>query len=74
MSILTIIGWCGAASLLLAFGLNVFGRLTAQSKPYLLLNLIGSLLLLYNAWMNKAYPFVAVNFVWVLFSAYRLIK
>lgn len=74
MTLLELIGWLGAGSLLLAFGLNVFGKIQATSKAYLLLNLVGSALLLYNAWMNEAFPFVAVNLVWVIFSAVKLIK
>ena len=72
MDILDLIGWLGAGSLLLGFVLNVFQKITADSRSYLLLNLIGSLLLLYNAYQNAAYPFVAVNFVWVVFSAIKL--
>lgn len=74
MDLLTIIGWTGAGCLLLGFGLNVFGKIDANSKTYLLLNLFGSLLLLYSAWVNAAYPFVAVNFVWVVFSTIKLFK
>ncbi|MEM7297208.1 MAG: hypothetical protein AAF391_02955 [Bacteroidota bacterium] len=73
MTLLELIGWLGAGSLLVGFALNLFHKITADSVTYLLLNLIGSLLLLYNAYMNGAYPFVAVNFVWVVFSAYKLI-
>jgi membrane-bound ClpP family serine protease len=73
MDTLELIGWLGAGSLLLGFALNLFQKITAESHTYLWLNLIGSLLLLYNAYMNGAFPFVAVNFVWVVFSAYKLI-
>lgn len=74
MTILELIGWLGAGSLLLGFALNLFQKITAESTSYLLLNLIGSILLLYNAYMNGAFPFVAVNFVWVIFSAFKLIQ
>ncbi|WP_425392453.1 CBU_0592 family membrane protein [Ekhidna sp.] len=74
MDILELIGWLGAGSLLLGFALNLFQKITAESTSYLLLNLIGSILLLYNAYMNGAFPFVAVNFVWVVFSSFKLIQ
>lgn len=74
MEVLEMIGWLGASMLLLGFGLNLFEKIHADSSMYLLLNLLGSLLLLYNAFMNGAFPFVAVNFVWVIFSAFRLIQ
>jgi len=73
MTLLELIGWLGAGSLLVGFALNLFQKITANSSTYLLLNLIGSLLLLYNAYMNGAFPFVAVNFVWVVFSGFKLI-
>ena len=74
MSTLDLIGWLGAGALLLGFALNVFQRITADSALYLLLNLSGSLFLLYTAYKNSAYPFVAVNFVWVVFSAVKLFE
>lgn len=74
MTLLELIGWLGAGCLLLGFALNLFQRIHANSVIYLMLNLVGSLLLLYNAYVNGAYPFVAVNFVWVVFSAWKLIK
>ena len=73
MTILELIGWLGAGLLLLGFALNLFQKIGANSTSYLLLNLVGSLLLLYNAYQNGAFPFVAVNFVWVVFSAIKLI-
>ncbi len=72
MAILEMIGWAGAASLLIGFVLNIFNRITATSVTYLTLNLLGSVLLLYNAYENGAYPFVVVNLIWSLFSIYKL--
>lgn len=74
MSTLELIGWLGAGCLLLGFALNIFQKIQAESNAYLMLNLVGSLLLLYNAYMNGAFPFVAVNFVWVVFSAFKLVQ
>lgn len=74
MTIVEIIGWLGAGLLLLGFSLNLFHVITAKSRTYLLLNLISSAMLLYNAYMNGAFPFVVVNSVWVIFSAYQLVR
>ncbi len=74
MELLELIGWLGAGLLLIGFALNIFQKIKAESTAYLLLNLIGSALLLYNAYMNGAFPFVAVNFVWVVFSTVKLIQ
>ena len=72
MTLLEFYGWLGAGLLLLGFALNIFQKITADSTIYLLLNMFGSMLLLYNAWQNGAFPFVAVNFVWVVFSIVKL--
>lgn len=74
MNYLELIGWLGAGLLLLGFTLNLFQKIGVNSTAYLLLNLIGSLLLLYNAYHNGAFPFVAVNFVWVVFSGIKLVQ
>ena len=74
MDILEFIGWMGAGLLLLGFALNLFQKIGANSSLYLLLNLFGSLLLLYNAYQNGAFPFVVVNFVWVVFSGFKLVQ
>ncbi|MEQ8905957.1 hypothetical protein [Ekhidna sp.] len=74
MDTLELIGWLGAGCLLIGFALNIFQKIHAESNAYLLLNLFGSILLLYNAYMNGAFPFVAVNFVWVVFSSFKLIQ
>jgi len=71
---LAVIGWTGASLLLIAFGLNVFKIIDANSKLYLILNLSGSALLLYSAFQINAFPFVVVNFVWIVFSLFRLIQ
>ena len=74
MPLLELYGWIGAGCLLLGFALNLFQKIASGSNTYLLLNLIGSSFLLYNAWMNEAFPFVTVNLVWVVFSAYKLLQ
>jgi membrane-bound ClpP family serine protease len=74
MELLELMGWLGAGLLLLGFALNIFQKIHAESNAYLLLNLVGSALLLYNAYMNGAFPFVAVNTVWVVFSSFKLIQ
>lgn len=74
MSTLELIGWVGAASLLIAFALNISHKISTDSSLYLILNLLGSILLLYNAYQHEAYPFVVVNLIWSIFSAFKLIQ
>lgn len=70
--IIQIIGWIGALLLLIAFCINIYFNISPKSTQYLTLNLTGSLLLIINALDNKAYPFVLVNVIWMIFSLYKL--
>ena len=74
MDIVTIIGTIGAIFVLIGFVLNEFGKLTAQSFIYDLLNLIGSTLLLWYGLELSAWPFVFINSVWLLVSLRDVIK
>ena len=70
-------GWIGAFGLLIAFYLNATKKIDSQSRLYILMNLFCSLLLVGNACMSKAYPFIVINIFWVLVSAnsyFNLIK
>jgi len=74
VSLLVIIGTVGAFLILIAFILNILGKLTPDNLSYILSNLIGSLLLIYYAILIKAYPFVLINIVWGGFALYKLLK
>ncbi len=69
-----ITGWLGAALLLLAFFLNARQIIAADSKPYLITNLSGSLLLFCNSYIIKAWPFVVINLFWACVSIFALWK
>ena len=66
MDITLLLGVTGAGLILIGFIANEFGKLTARSFLYDLLNLVGSLLLLYYGLMLEAWPFVALNSIWAL--------
>jgi hypothetical protein len=65
MNLVDIIGWLGAASLLVAYALVSTKRLEGNSIAYQLLNLAGGLFLVINSSYYGAYPSVAVNVVWI---------
>lgn len=69
-----ILGWIGAIGLLLAFTLSSLGRMDNRGVPYHILNFLCAGMLIYNAWMNQALPFVAINIFWVLVSSYTLLQ
>ncbi len=61
-------GWVGVAAIFSAYaGLN-FGWLAAEALTYQLLNLIGGLLILIDAWVDRNYQPVALNALWTLIA------
>ncbi|MBZ5705260.1 MAG: hypothetical protein LAN63_07900 [Acidobacteriia bacterium] len=58
-------GWIGAFALLLAYAAVSFKKLRPDSRPYQLLNALGSLLLILNTFHYRAYPSTFVNVVWI---------
>ena len=74
MDIITVVGSIGAFLILIGFVLNEFGKLTARSFTYDLLNLIGSILLLWYGLQLSVWPFVFINLVWLLVSLRDVIR
>lgn len=68
-----VVGWCGAAMLLAAFGLDAVGAISASSAASLSLNLGGASALAYSSFRRSAYPPAALNIVWAFVAALSLI-
>lgn len=64
----------GALLILVAFGAAQFGKLDVESKPYLWLNLVGSIILAALALHEKQWGFVLLETVWAIVSAYSLAR
>ena len=60
-----ILGWLGAAALLLAYTGVSLGKLEARSRLYQVLNLVGSIGLVANAGWYGAFPSAFVNVIWI---------
>jgi hypothetical protein len=73
-SITNILGWTGAALLLLAYWLVSTKRAEGDSFLYQFLNISGALLLIINSWYFGAYPSVGVNVAWTGIALITLIK
>ena len=72
-----IIGWIGAVSLLLAYGMISAGKFKAEDLNYQGLNVVGSLGLIVNSTWYGAFPSAALNVVWIgigLFALRRVLK
>lgn len=69
-----ILGWLGAAMLLVAYALVSARKVQGDSAPYQLLNAVGSIFLMLNTAYYGAYPSTFVNLVWLVIAAYTLKK
>jgi len=69
MTIELILGIAGMGALLLAFLMNQKGRWHRGSMIYDAVNVTGSGLLILYAISLAAWPFVALNTVWMVYSA-----
>lgn len=62
--IIEIIGWLGAAILVIAYGFVSYGLFDARSRAYQALNIVAGVLLAANSVWHHAWPSVAVNVIW----------
>jgi hypothetical protein len=69
-----IVGWIGAAALLLAYGLASSGRLPATGRAFQHLNLAGSAALAANSGFHGAWPSAALNLVWMAIAVATLAR
>ncbi len=69
-----LLGWVGAAALLVAYALISRGRFVGHSIGYQALNVVGSLGLIVNTAYYRAYPSTFVNVVWIAIAAYTLAR
>lgn len=73
MNLIKISGWLGVMFYLIAYLLLVVKRLKSERPLYHLLNILGAIGLLLNAWLLGDYPNLAVNIVWALIAVYAII-
>lgn len=73
-TIIDIIGWIASVLIVGAYFLNIRGKLSSQSKWYILANLVGGLFFIVNTIYLKAYPSALVNVIWVIIAVVALVK
>ena len=66
-------GVLGALIILLAFILNLVHALNTRARSYLLLNLFGSIILCYYAYLLSSLPFLILNSVWAAASLIKMV-
>ena len=64
----------GALLILAAFAAAQFGKLDVESKAYLWLNLVGSVVLTALALHEEQWGFLLLESVWAIVSAYSLVR
>lgn len=67
-------GFLGVTILLVAFGLNIAGRISQNSPSYLWMNIAGAMLAAWYAWDGRLIPFVLLELVWATAAAVRLVS
>ncbi|MBL8017468.1 MAG: hypothetical protein JNK43_09375 [Ignavibacteria bacterium] len=73
-TLIDIVGWTGSICVLAAYGLLSLHKLTAHSKLYQALNILGSLCLILNTIFYSAYPSTFVNIVWLIIAIFALVN
>jgi hypothetical protein len=72
-----VVGWAGAALILLAYLLLSAGKLTGQSLVYQGMNIVGAAGFVVNGWWHGAVPSASLNVLWLLIGAiasWRILK
>ena len=69
-----IIASAGVIILLIAFLLNIYGKISSSSRVYSVMNLIGAGLCCLSSYMIKFYPFVILEGVWAAFAFSSLVR
>ncbi len=73
-ALIDILGWIASVLIVGAYFLNIRGRWSAQSKWYILCNLVGGAFFIINTAYHGAYPSALVNVVWVIIAIFSLWK
>jgi len=69
-----VIGWLGAAALLVAYALVSHRKLEGDSARYQLLNIGGSILLAANTIFYGSYPSTFVNVIWAVIAVFSIVR
>jgi hypothetical protein len=72
MKLPDILASAGVIILLIAFLLNLYKKMPAQSNSYKLMNFIGAGICCFSSYLIKFYPFVALEGVWSIVALLSL--
>ena len=69
-----IIASIGVTILLVAFFLNLYGKLSSQNKAYSAMNLLGAAICAVSSYMIRFYPFIVLESIWAPVALVSLFK
>ncbi|MBS0505351.1 MAG: hypothetical protein JSS55_16465 [Proteobacteria bacterium] len=69
-----IVGWIGAALILVAYLLLSAGKLPARSYAYQGMNLLGAIFFVVNSGWNGAIPSASLNVIWAFIALFALTR
>jgi len=69
----TITGWVGMILIIVAYFLISTKRVTGQSRLYQLLNLFGAIGIIWNTFVQQAWPAMTLNVVWAIIAVKTLL-
>jgi hypothetical protein len=72
--LIEVLGWIASVLIVGSYALNITGKLAANSKTYVVANLVGGLFFVLNTYYHQAYPSMLVNFIWVIIAIVMLFK
>jgi hypothetical protein len=72
--IIDMLGWIASVLIVGAYFLNIRGRWSAQSKWYIICNLVGGAFFIVNTAYHGAYPSALVNVVWVVIAIFSIMR
>lgn len=68
------IGFTGVSILLLAFLLNLLKKISSNSLPYIMMNIVGAGLACLASWLINYIPFVILEATWTVVSIFALVN
>jgi len=74
MSVVDWLGFIGVFQILLAYFLNVTGKISNKSLAFILLNLIGAGMACLASILLKYVPFIILESIWTIISLFSLFK
>jgi len=69
-----IIASIGVIILLIAFLLNLYKKISPNSRAYTFMNFLGAAICGFSSYLISFYPFVVLESIWAIFALVSLIK